>query len=131
MTKMRKRTTRPRRRKPGGSIAIKRAYDKPAANDGLRILVDRLWPRGLTKAALKVDAWPKQLAPSTELRRWYQHDPERYGEFRRRYLAELKDKREAFDELRRMLRGHKATLITATHELELSQASVLRAILLR
>jgi uncharacterized protein YeaO (DUF488 family) len=130
MTKKAKRARkRPARAKRRSSIGLKRAYDPPGADDGLRILVDRLWPRGLKKTKLKADAWPKHLAPSTELRRWYQHDPERYAEFRRRYLAELKDNGESLDELRALLRGHKVTLLTATRELELSHARVLREVL--
>ncbi len=68
-------------------IHIKRAYDPPEAGDGLRILIDRLWPRGVSKDTLKLDAWVKHLAPSNELRRWYQHDPAKFAEFRRRYTA--------------------------------------------
>lgn len=115
-----------RRKKTAALIQIKRAYDEPSADDGLRILVDRVWPRGLAKIKLKLDAWPKHLAPSTELRRWYQHDPERFAEFRRRYLAELKDKGESLSELRAALRGQTVTLLTATRDLDLSHAKVLR-----
>src|SRR5277367_294564 len=70
-------------------IGIKRVYDEPTPADGLRILVDRLWPRGVSKAAAKLDAWPRDLAPSTGLRVWYGHDPQRYAEFRRRYREEI------------------------------------------
>ena len=70
-------------------IGIKRVYEKPAKEDGCRILVDRLWPRGLTKEKAKIDFWPKELAPSTELRQWYGHDPAKWGEFKSRYFAEL------------------------------------------
>ncbi len=125
-------STRPRpsrKKTSSASIRIKRAYDEPSADDGMRILVDRLWPRGLAKTKLKIDAWPKHLAPSTALRRWYQHDPERFAEFRRRYLAELKANTEDLAELRASLRGRRVTLITATRELELSHAEVLRDLL--
>jgi uncharacterized protein YeaO (DUF488 family) len=120
-------TSSPRRaaaKKGKTSIRIKRAYDAPDSDDGLRILVDRLWPRGLAKAKLKLDSWPRHLAPSTELRRWYQHDPERFAEFRRRYLAELKDA--GLAELRAAVRGRTVTLLTAVRELDLSHAQVLR-----
>jgi uncharacterized protein YeaO (DUF488 family) len=120
---------RPAKAKTEASIEIKRAYDAPSENDGLRILVDRVWPRGMKKTKLKIDLWPKHLAPSTELRKWYQHDPERFNEFRRRYLAELKENGESLAELRAALRGHKVTLLTATRELDLSQARVLREVL--
>ena len=96
-----------RRRRPA-SIAIKRAYDKPAPQDGVRILVDRLWPRGLSKAALKLDAWVRQLAPSTALRKWYGHEPARFAEFRRRYRAELAEHKDELAELRKMIEGRAA-----------------------
>jgi uncharacterized protein YeaO (DUF488 family) len=119
--------TRSRRQSP--SIGIKRAYDPPAPADGLRVLVDRLWPRGIAKAKLKLDAWPRALSPSTELRKWYGHDPVLFAEFRRRYRAELAGEKDELASLRAMLKGHKATLITATRELDLSHAVVLREIL--
>ncbi len=72
-----------------GAIGIKRAYEEPKPDDGYRVLVDRLWPRGIKKESLKLDAWLKELAPSTELRRWFGHDPARWEEFRKRYRAEL------------------------------------------
>ena len=119
----------PRRPSPAHSIAIKRAYEAPSAADGLRILIDRLWPRGMTKTALKHDAWPRALTPSNELRKWYGHDPQRFAEFRRRYHGELAAHRDELAALRATIKGRKATLITATRELELSHAQVLREIL--
>jgi uncharacterized protein YeaO (DUF488 family) len=116
-------------RSEAGSIAIKRAYDPPAAKDGLRILIDRLWPRGVSKAKLKLDAWPRQISPSTALRKWYGHDPKRFAEFRRRYRAELAEHKEDLAALRSWIGGRAATLITATRELELSHAVVLREML--
>jgi uncharacterized protein YeaO (DUF488 family) len=113
------------------SIAIKRAYDKPTPQDGLRILIDRLWPRGVSKAKLKLDAWPRDLTPSTALRKWYGHEPARFAEFRRRYQAELAAHKDQFDALRAMVKGRAATLITATRELDLSHAEVLRRLLQR
>ena len=110
-------------------IRIKRAYDPPGAEDGLRILIDRLWPRGLAKSKLKLDAWPKHLSPSNDLRKWYQHDPEKFAEFRQRYVAELKTEGEGLDELRAAVKGQTVTLLTATKELDLSHATVLRDLL--
>jgi len=124
-----KRAAKTKSRKASASIRIKRAYDPPAADDGLRILVDRLWPRGLAKSKLKLDAWPKHLSPSTGLRKWYQHDPEKFAEFRKRYLAELKAEGEGLDELRASVKGQTVTLLTATKELDLSHATVLRDLL--
>lgn len=111
------------------SIAIKRAYDPPAAKDGLRILIDRLWPRGVSKAKLKLDAWPRALSPSTALRKWYGHEPQRFAAFRRRYRAELAEHKEELAALRTWIDGRAATLVTATRELELSHAEVLRQML--
>ncbi|MEV0521141.1 DUF488 family protein, partial [Nonomuraea sp. NPDC050405] len=72
-------------------VRMRRVYEEPAGDDGTRVLVDRVWPRGLSKAAARLDEWCKQVAPSTELRRWYGHDPDRFAEFTRRYLAELEE----------------------------------------
>lgn len=110
-------------------LAIKRAYDEPTREDGLRILIDRLWPRGISKSALKLDAWPRELAPSTALRKWYGHDPERFAEFRKRYRDEIAAHKEDLAALRGRLKGHAATLLTATRELDLSHAVVLREML--
>ncbi|MGB9365684.1 MAG: DUF488 family protein [Xanthobacteraceae bacterium] len=119
----------PKRARAKADIRVRRAYEPPSSDDGLRILIDRLWPRGLTKNALKLDAWVKHLSPSNELRKWYQHDPEKFAEFRRRYIAELKSQGEALDELRETVRGRTVTLLTATKELDLSHATVLRELL--
>jgi uncharacterized protein YeaO (DUF488 family) len=123
------RPSRPKRR--ASSIAIKRAYDKPSAKDGVRILIDRLWPRGLSKAKLKIDAWPRELTPSTDLRKWYGHEPARFAEFRRRYRAELAEHAKELDGVRTMVKGRSATLVTATREVDLSHAAVMRGILRR
>lgn len=123
------RPSRPKRR--ALSIAIKRAYDKPSSHDGVRILIDRLWPRGLSKAKLKIDAWPRELTPSTDLRKWYGHEPARFAEFRRRYRAELAARVKELGALRAMVRGRAATLITATREVDLSHAAVMREIMQR
>jgi uncharacterized protein YeaO (DUF488 family) len=111
------------------TIRIKRAYDAPESRDGLRILIDRLWPRGLSKDKLKLDSWAKHLSPSNDLRKWYQHDPAKFGEFRCRYVAELKQQGEGLDELRGAVAGRTVSLLTATKELDLSHATVLRELL--
>ena len=116
-------------KRAAAAIRIKRAYDPPEPDDGLRILIDRLWPRGITKSKLKLDAWVKHLSPSNELRKWYQHDPEKFAEFRNRYLAELKAQGEGLAELRASVKGRTVTLLTATKELDLSHATVLRELL--
>ncbi|MFI7426890.1 DUF488 domain-containing protein [Micromonospora sp. NPDC049836] len=96
-----------------------------------RVLVDRVWPRGLTKAAVHLDEWVKDIAPSTPLRRWYGHRPERFTEFRDRYLIELRDARPAaaFDRLRELARTRTVTLLTATRDVERSQAAILSDLL--
>jgi uncharacterized protein YeaO (DUF488 family) len=119
----------PRSRGRSPSIAIKRVYDEPTRDDGVRILIDRLWPRGLSKAELKLDAWVRPLSPSNELRKWYGHDPTRFAEFRRRYREELAGQKEELAKLRAMIKGRRVTLLTATRELELSHAVVLREVL--
>jgi uncharacterized protein YeaO (DUF488 family) len=123
------RPSRPKRR--ASSIAIKRAYDDPSPQDGVRILIDRLWPRGLSKAKLKIDVWPRELTPSTDLRKWYGHEPARFTEFQRRYRAELAKHKDQLATLRAMIRGRNATLITATREIDLSHAAVMREIMQR
>ena len=111
------------------SVAIKRAYDAPARGDGARVLVDRLWPRGLRKDAARFDQWRKDVAPSTELRQFYGHRPERFSEFTRRYLGELRHAgaRSAVQELVELLDHRPVTLITAARDLEHSEAAVLAA----
>ena len=127
MKKPRDSAGRPKRR--GSSIAIKRAYDRPSPQDGVRILIDRLWPRGLSKTKLKIDAWPRELTPSTDLRKWYGHEPRRFSEFRRRYRAELAEHAKGLAALRATVKGRAATLITATREVDLSHAVVMREML--
>lgn len=122
-------TTAKKKRAAKTDVRIKRAYDVPGADDGLRILIDRLWPRGLSKSKLKLDAWVKHLSPSSELRKWYQHDPKKFAEFRKRYVTELKAQDEGLTELRAAVKGRTVTLLTATKELDLSHATVLRDLL--
>jgi uncharacterized protein YeaO (DUF488 family) len=108
-------------------IRVRRVYDAPSAEDGRRVLVDRVWPRGLRKDAARLDYWAKDVAPSTELRTWYRHDPAKFGEFRDRYNAELAapSRQEALARLRALAAEGPVTLLTATRELSLSQAAVL------
>jgi uncharacterized protein YeaO (DUF488 family) len=115
----------------GTDIRVRRVYDEPSAQDGARVLVDRVWPRGLRKDALRLDEWAKDVAPSTELRTWYQHDPAKFDEFRRRYAAELDQPgaREGLDRLRALAADRPVTLLTATKGLDLSQAAVLAGLL--
>jgi len=111
-------------------LRTKRVYEKPAAADGRRILVDRLWPRGLSKETAKVDAWFRDIAPSTALRRWYGHDPEKWPEFKRRYFAELDANADAVRELRKLLRGT-VTFLFSSRETRLNNAEALREYLSR
>jgi len=108
-------------------VLLRRVYDGPSPEDGVRVLVDRVWPRGLTKEAAHLDEWIKDAAPSTSLRRWYGHRPERFVEFRRRYLAELADPQPAaaVNRLRELSRTRTITLLTATRDIDRSQAAVL------
>lgn len=110
-------------------VKIKRVYARPEADDGERILVDRLWPRGLSKERAAVDLWLKDVAPSTELRKWFGHDPARWDEFRRRYADELDRRPEAVAELRRALEAGPATLVYGAKDTEHNDAVVLAAYL--
>ena len=112
-------------------IRVRRAYEEPEPDDGARVLVDRLWPRGVSKQAAQLREWAKDVAPSDELRRWYGHDPAKFDEFRRRYLAELDqpEERAAVDQLRVLAASGPLTLITATKEVQISQAAVLADLL--
>ena len=106
-------------------------YEAPQPSDGTRVLVDRLWPRGLSKATAALDEWCKDVAPSNELRQWYSHEPDRFGEFRRRYLLELQDpqRAEALAHLRLRANKGQLTLLTATRQPEISEAAVLADLL--
>ncbi len=112
-------------------IRLKRAYETHSADDGTRVLIDRLWPRGMTKKAAAIDHWFRDLAPSTELRRWFGHDVDRWNEFRRRYTAELKHSGKQLDELRSLARKGPVTLVFGARDEEHNDAVVLRHILLR
>lgn len=108
-------------------ITYRRIYEESSPEDGRRVLVDRVWPRGMRKADAHLDEWLRDVAPSAELRRWYGHEPGRFAEFRRRYLAELREpaRRQAVDRLRDIAGHDRLTLLTATRDVEHSQAAVL------
>jgi uncharacterized protein YeaO (DUF488 family) len=110
---------------------VGRVYDEPRRQDGTRVLVDRIWPRGMTKDRARLDEWCKEIAPSTELRTWYAHDPERYAEFSRRYRAELTEPERAavLRHLRALAATGTLTLLTATKRAEISEAAVLADLL--
>src|SRR5690349_6871916 len=103
-------------------IQIKRVYEKPSRKDGLRILVDRLWPRGLTKEKAAVDLWLKEVAPSSELRQWFVHDPAKWKEFQTRYRKELRQKSDAINVLNEKIKGHRTTLLYAARDEEHNEA---------
>ncbi len=111
-----------------GRVRIKRAYEAPEPGDGYRVLVDRLWPRGVTKEELRLDAWEKEIAPSPELRKWFGHDPDRWEEFRRRYREELAspERRELLSDLARRARLGPVTLVYGARDEEHNGAVVLR-----
>jgi uncharacterized protein YeaO (DUF488 family) len=111
-------------------INIKRSYLPPEEGDGLRILVDKLWPRGVSKKDLKLDSWMKEIAPSSGLRKWFDHDPKRWDEFRNKYLGELEDKKELIDRLKIMEKFNGTlTLIYSAKDEEHNNAVVLRELL--
>ena len=108
------------------AIQLKRAYDKPAATDGFRVLIDRLWPRGVTKEKLKAHLWLKSIAPSTELRKWFGHDPEKWNEFRKRYFKELDSHPEEIQLLREKARKGKLTLVYGAKEERFNDAVAIK-----
>jgi len=110
-------------------VRIRRVYDPPEPEDGFRILIDRVWPRGVSKEEARVDEWRRDLAPSTELRRWFGHDPARFDEFRRRYRAELEQAADALDELVERARDGVVTLVYGARDTEHNNAVVLRELL--
>ena len=110
-------------------IQVKRAYEKAGKTDGKRFLVDRLWPRGVKKEALAIAAWLKDVAPSTELREWYGHEPARWDEFRKRYFAELKAEPDAWEPLVDAARKGTITLVYSSKELEINNAVALKEFL--
>jgi uncharacterized protein YeaO (DUF488 family) len=108
------------------NVRVKRAYDPPDGNDGRRILVDRLWPRGVSKAEADIDEWVKELAPSTELRKWFGHDPDRWQTFRHRYVLEIHQHDELLAHLRKLARSHPITLVYSAKDEIHNDAIVLR-----
>jgi uncharacterized protein YeaO (DUF488 family) len=113
------------------TIRLKRAYEEPSKEDGLRILVDRLWPRGVSKDKAAIDLWLKDVAPSPELRKWYGHDTERWEEFRQRYRAELDDNAKLLGDLKQRIREGPVTFIFAARDEEHNSAVVLKEFLER
>ncbi|MGN6412843.1 DUF488 domain-containing protein [Flexivirga sp.] len=112
-------------------VQVRRVYDAPEPSDGTRVLVDRLWPRGLSKQKAQLDDWCKQVSPSPELRRWYAHDPEKFEEFAERYRTELQDpeRADALEALRTVAASGTLTLLTAAKRDDISEATVLAEIL--
>ena len=107
-------------------LALKRVYDKVAQEDGVRFLVERLWPRGIKKTDLRLDAWLKDVAPSAALRRWFSHDPKRWSAFQQRYFAELDSHAEACEQIRSAARHGRVTLIYSSHDTEHNNAVALK-----
>lgn len=110
-------------------IEIKRAYEDAEPADGYRVLIDRLWPRGVSKQRAELDAWEKELGPSTELRKWFGHEPGRFEQFRRRYIEELRGQRDRLSALRRRARDGRVTLVHSARDTEHNDAVVLAEIL--
>jgi uncharacterized protein YeaO (DUF488 family) len=107
-------------------IKLKRAYDVVSRADGRRLLVERLWPRGVSKAKLKVHAWPKEVGPSTELRKWFNHDPKKWTEFRRRYFRELRSHPETWQPILSSARRGTVTLVYSSHDTQHNNAVALQ-----
>ena len=112
-------------------VRLKRVYDPPVPEDGCRVLIDRLWPRGVSRERARLDDWEKQLAPSTQLRQWFGHEPSRFEEFRRRYIEELRSERPRLAALRRHARHGTLTLVYSAHDSEHNDAVVLAEVLRR
>lgn len=114
-------------------VRVRRVYDEPEDQDGIRVLVDRIWPRGMTKAKAQLSEWCKEVAPSTGLRKWYGHDPAKFEEFVRRYRAELEEpeRADAMSHLLELADGHPVTLLTATKRPDISEAAVLAELMCR
>jgi uncharacterized protein YeaO (DUF488 family) len=110
-------------------IQLKRVYEEPSRKDGLRVLVERLWPRGLTKEKAHVDLWLKEVAPSPELRKWFGHEPSRWKEFQKRYREELRDHKDAVELLKQKSKDQTVTLVYAARDEEHNKAMVLKGFL--
>lgn len=113
------------------NIVIKRVYEAPAKDDGYRILVDKLWPRGVKKADLPFDEWDKEITPSTELRKWFGHKPERFDEFEKKYEEELAQHKDAMDNIKSIAKKHKITLLYAAKDPKINHAIILKNVLNR
>ena len=113
-----------------GNIKLKRAYEQPEAADGIRVLIDRLWPRGVKKGDAAIDQWMKELSPSTELRNWFGHDPARWDEFRERYAAEVSQHPDQLRQLRALSGEGTVTLVYSAHDEEHNNAVALRGFIL-
>ena len=107
-------------------ISLKRAYETPSRSDGCRILVERLWPRGLSKQDAKIDLWPKDAAPSTELRRWFSHERDKWTEFKRRYFKELRSREESLHPILERARSGRVTFVFASRESQFNNAVALK-----
>lgn len=110
-------------------IQTKRIYEKPSKNDGYRLLVDRIWPRGVSKEAAKLDGWNKEIAPSPELRKWFGHKKERFDEFKKRYKKELEKQCDALKEITKIPKEKNLTLLYSTKDEKMNQAVVLKEVL--
>jgi len=115
---------------PVKNVKLKRAYEPPSRSDGKRVLIDRLWPRGVNKSEAKIDEWMKDIAPSTGLRKWFGHEPARWPEFRDRYATEVRQHSELLDDLRKFAREGPLTLVYAAHDQAHNDAVVLRDLIL-
>ncbi|MBU6081203.1 DUF488 domain-containing protein [Allobacillus halotolerans] len=114
------------------TVHVKRIYEDSAKSDGKRVLVDGVWPRGVSKEDAKLDEWLKEIAPSKDLRQWFDHDPDKFDSFKKKYKEELKDnedQKEAYSELQKLIQKHDVTLLTATKEEKYNHAQVLKSLL--
>jgi len=107
-------------------INLKRVYDNPLPEDGYRILVDRIWPRGISKETAQIDEWLKDIAPSNELRKWFNHDPHKWNEFKKRYFAELKDNKEQLEDIYSVAKKHHVTLVYSAKNKDFNNAVALK-----
>ena len=107
-------------------ISLKRVYEPPSRSDGCRILVERLWPRGLSKQEAKIDVWPKEAAPSTELRRWFNHEPDKWADFKRRYFKELRARQASVQPILERVRAGQVTFVFASRESRFNNAAALK-----
>jgi uncharacterized protein YeaO (DUF488 family) len=116
---------------PAKHLRLKRVYEPAAREDGVRVLIDRLWPRGLTKEKAAIDHWMKEIAPSAELRKWFGHDPDRWTEFRSRYMDELRQHVALLDQIRDLAKEGTVTLVFGAHDEEHNDAVVLQEVLVK